>query len=115
MTTVLSDIKKKISERDFLDVWFKWIGYVLIVATLIATGSKADSYIIQGAGYISWLALTLHAASLLVEFGESYKDDDENAWVNAFSIILLVIIIGLLIGSASEVIEVAIGKTSDGT
>jgi len=113
--TVFSDIKKKISERDFLDVWFKWVGYFLIVATLIATGSKADSYIIQVVGYISGLALTLHAVSALVEFGERYKDDDKNAWVNAISIVLIVIVIALLIGSVSEVIEVAIGGATDGT
>jgi hypothetical protein len=113
--TVFSDIKKKVSERDFLDFWFKWVGYFLIVATLIATGSKADSYLIQGVGYISGAALTFHAMSGLIDFFERYKNDDKNAWVNAISIVLLVVIISLLIGSVSEVIEVAIGGATDGT
>ncbi len=113
--TVFSDIKKEVSKRDFLDVWFKWVGYFLVVATLIATGSKADSYVTQGVGYISGVALTLHAISALVEFGVRRKDDDKNAWVNAISIMLLVIIFGLLIGSVSEVIKVAIGGATDGT
>ena len=103
------DLKKIISKREFIDVWFKWIGYFLIVSTLIATGGKADSYIIQVVGYISGLALTIHVVSSVVDFSQRYKNDDKNAWLNAVFIVFLVVFIGLLIGSVSEVIEVALG------
>lgn len=107
--TAFSDLKKTVAGRDFLDTWFKWVGYFLIVATLIATGMKAESYLLQFMGYVSGLALLCHSTAFLVDFFKRYEYEDENAWINVLIMMTLTIFIAFLVGSVAQVIEVAIG------
>lgn len=103
--TLLKDVAKKVCEKEFLDTWFKWVGYALIVATLIAAGKQAGSYWLQGVGYASGLAMGLHIISQYVGFTEGYKHDDKNASVNAISVFIILIVIVAIFSSIFPVIK----------
>ena len=103
--TLLKDLLKKVCKKEFLDVWFKYSGYVLIAATLVAAGRQSDSMTLQGLGYVSGAAIFIHLINDLVDLGKHYEDDDKNALVNVASMFFIVTLLALLAKSAFPFIE----------
>ena len=95
-------------DKGYTKAWFTWLGWVTIVAGLIALGIKGNSWMVICLGILSGITLFFTA---LVGAERFAADLAETLHIKKLyvRILLLILLLGITPAVISEVLKVAVG------